>query len=112
VALATSMPEIVITLAAIRLGAVDLVLGALLGSNLFNLAILALNDPAYRPGPLLEASAPVHLVSVISALVMTGAVLIGLTYRPRQRVLHTVGWISIGLFLAYLINTSICFSHV
>ena len=37
VAGATSLPELVVTISALRMGAVDLAIGNLLGSNLFNM---------------------------------------------------------------------------
>ncbi|NIV30965.1 MAG: sodium:calcium antiporter, partial [Anaerolineae bacterium] len=40
-ALVTSVPEIVISVEAVRIGAVDLAIGGLLGSNLFDLVIVA-----------------------------------------------------------------------
>jgi cation:H+ antiporter len=111
IALATSTPEVVVTIAAVRQGALDLAVGNLLGSNLFNLLILGLDDLVYRRGPLLEAGAPVNIISAISALTMSGIVIVGLIYRPRQRVLRTVGWVSVVLFVVYLLNAWILFAH-
>ncbi len=55
IAITTSLPEIVVSLAAVRIGAVDLGIGNVLGSNLFNLLILGLDDVFYRQGPLMAA---------------------------------------------------------
>ena len=44
IAISTSLPEIVVSLAAVRIGALDLGIGNVLGSNLFNLLILGLDD--------------------------------------------------------------------
>jgi cation:H+ antiporter len=44
VALVTSLPELVATLAAARLGADDMAIGNLFGSNLFNMFALGLTD--------------------------------------------------------------------
>ena len=41
VAAVTTAPEIVVTVAALRIGAIDLAIGTLFGSNLFNITILA-----------------------------------------------------------------------
>ena len=81
VAVTTSLPEIVVSLAAVRMGEVDLAVANVLGSNMFNLFILALDDVFYRPGPLLDHAAPSHLVIVAAIVMMNGAFLIGLTYR-------------------------------
>ncbi|MGP1677765.1 MAG: sodium:calcium antiporter [Burkholderiales bacterium] len=106
---ATSLPELAVTLAAMRLGALDMAIANLLGSNLFNLAILAVDDVFYAHGPLLAHVAGTHVVSVMSALMMTGAVIVGLLYRPPGRVFRTVGWISVLLLFIYLSNAYVLF---
>lgn len=108
-ALVTTMPEMAVTLAALRLGALDMAIGNLLGSNLFNIVILALDDLAYTKGPLLAAASPVHGGTAATALVMTGLVIVGLVMRPRGRVLRVASWVSIGLVAAYGINAGLLF---
>lgn len=107
VALATSLPEATVVVAAIRLRAIDLALGNLLGSNLFNLAILAIDDIAYTSGPLFADTAPIHAATAFCALLMTGAVVVGLSFRPERRLFRTVGWVSIGLIGVYVINLAV-----
>jgi peptidoglycan-associated lipoprotein len=63
IAITTSLPEIVVSLAAVRIGALDLGVGNVLGSNLFNLLILGLDDVFYREGPLLASADVSHSVS-------------------------------------------------
>jgi cation:H+ antiporter len=111
VAGATSMPEVVVTVAALRIGAVDMAIANLLGSNLFNVLILAVDDVFYTKGPLLSHVSAVHAVSAVSAVVMTGIVVVALLYRPRTRILRTVGWVSIGLFTVYVFNTYVLYLH-
>jgi cation:H+ antiporter len=106
-ALATTLPEMAVTVSALRLGALDMAIGNLLGSNLFNIAILALDDLAYTRGPLLADAAPAHAGTAASALVMTGLVIVGLVMRPQGRVLRVASWISVGLFAAYVINAAL-----
>lgn len=105
VAAATSLPELVVTISAVRIGAVDMAIANLLGSNLFNIAILAVDDVAYLAGPLLSHVSPMHAVSAASATAMTGMVVVALVYRPRARVFRTIGWASLGLLTVYLLNT-------
>ena len=52
VAIVTSLPELVTTIAAIRIGADDMAIGNLFGSNLFNMFALGLTDLFYTAGPL------------------------------------------------------------
>lgn len=109
IAAATSLPELAVTLSAMRLGALDMAIANLLGSNLFNLLILAIDDAFYLNGPLLSHVSATHAVSVMSALAMTGAVIVGLLYRPPGRLFRTVGWISMLLLLVYMLNAYVLF---
>ena len=109
VAAATSLPELVVTISALRIGALDMAIGNLLGSNLFNIFILAIVDAAYMKGPILWIVSPSHALSAASAIVMTGLVIVSLVYRPAQRLFRAVGWTSIGLFAVYMFNTYIVY---
>lgn len=103
-ALATTLPEMAVTLAALRLGALDMAIGNLLGSNLFNVTILAVDDLCFRGGPLLAAVAPVHVGTAVTAMTMSGLVLVGLVMRPQGRVLRVLSWVSVGLVAGALLN--------
>jgi len=105
VAAITSAPEVVVTVAALRMGAVDLAIGNLFGSNLFNIAILAIDDLAYLPGPLLADVSLTHATSAFSAMMMSGLAVVGLVLRPTSRVLRSVSWISLMVLVVYLLNT-------
>lgn len=111
VALATSLPELAVTLSALRMGALDMAIANLLGSNLFNVAIIAVDDIFYRPGPLLAAVSPVHAVTAGSAITMTGLAMVGLFFKPGGRVLRSISWISLGLMAMYLLNTYVLYLH-
>jgi cation:H+ antiporter len=111
VAFATSVPELAVTVSALRLGALDLAIGNLLGSNLFNVAIIAIDDLFYTKGPLLAHVSPVHAMTAGSAVIMTGLAVVGLFYRPTERLFRAVGWISLGLFSVYLLNTYVIYLH-
>ena len=111
VAGATSLPEVVVTLAALRLRALDMAIGGLLGSNLFDLLIIAVDDVFYTRGSLLADVSPVHAVTAFSAVMMSGAVIIGLVYRPRRRLLGTMSVVSAALLAVYLVNVYVLFVH-
>ncbi len=104
VAAVTYLPEAVVSIAAMRIGALDMALGNLFGSNLYNTAILAIDDLAYLPGPLLSAVDPAHAVSALSAMVMSGIAIVGLFCRASGRVLRSVGWTSLFLLSVYFLN--------
>ncbi len=108
-ALVTTLPEMAVTLAALRLGALDMAIGNLLGSSLFNVMILAVDDLFYRRGPLLAAADPVHAGTAVTAMLMSGLVVIGLVMRPQGRVLRVASWISIALLATYLVNVALVY---
>jgi cation:H+ antiporter len=105
----TTLPEMAVTLGALRLGALDMAIGNLLGSNLFNLTILAVDDAFYVRGPLLAEAAAVHAGTAVAALVMTGLVIVGLVMRPQGRALRVLSWVSIGLAATYALNAALVY---
>ena len=111
VAGATSLPELAVAVAAVRIGSLNLAVAGLLGSNMFNMLILAIEDAAYLKGPLFAHVSEAHAVSAMSAVVMTGLVITGLQYRQPRKIGNTVGWISMALFLIYLLNAYLAYLH-
>ena len=111
VAFATTLPELTVTIAALRIGALDMAIGNLVGSNLFNLAILGIDDLLYLKGPLLQSVEPLHVMSAIAAAVMSGAVIVALVARPTARLLNAIGWTSVLIALVYFLNAWLHFRH-
>ena len=109
IALATSLPEVVVTIAAVRMGAIDLALGDLFGSNLFNVAILAIDDVAYTKGPILAEVSGHHVVIAAAAIAMTATSIIGLTYRQIKKSIF-LAWDSIGILAIYVVGQVILFA--
>jgi cation:H+ antiporter len=105
VAAATSVPEVVVTVAALRIGALDMAVSNVLGSNLFDIVIIAVDDLLFTRGPILQHVAPLHAVSALSAMIMSGIVVVGIFYRPRTRLFRAVGWASLLLFTMYIFNS-------
>jgi cation:H+ antiporter len=85
VGLTTSLPEVATTVAAIRLGAVDLAVGNILGSNAFNMMILLVMDVAYVRGPVLAAVSRDHLVTSFGAVACIGLGLMAIVARGAHR---------------------------
>jgi cation:H+ antiporter len=104
IALTTSLPELVISISALKIGAADMAIANLLGSNLFNMLILAIDDLAYPDGPLFSAVSQNHAVTGTIAVVMTGIVVVSLMYRLEKKTALRIGWDALALILAYLVN--------
>src|SRR3972149_4905103 len=104
IAISTSLPEVVVSIAAIKMGVIDLAVGNLLGSNIFNILILALDDFFFTRGPILSFVSPHNIVSAISAIAMTVIAIIGLTYRAEKKPFYFMAWDSLGIVAVYIVN--------
>ena len=87
VALVTSLPEATTSIVAARLGAIDLALGNLYGSCVFNITIVAIADPFYRDGVLVEAMEPAHVAAALGAIILMGLGFLLVASRGRNRYL-------------------------
>jgi cation:H+ antiporter len=86
-AISTSLPELATSIAALRLGAPEMAVGNLLGSNLFNMGfIMAANELAYTDGTLWAAISPLHGYTALIAIGMTVIVIGALLIRSRKGV--------------------------
>jgi cation:H+ antiporter len=86
VGVTTSFPEMSATFAAVRLGALDLAVGNILGSNAFNMCILLAMDIAYRPGPVLAHASRDHVLSAQLAVLAVALGMLGILARKGQRL--------------------------
>ena len=105
IAAATSLPELVVGISALRLRALDMATANLLGSNLFDVLIIAIDDIAYTKGPLLAAVSPAHAITAFAAVIMSGIVIVGLLYKPATRLHGTIGWVSLSLLVIYVFSS-------
>jgi cation:H+ antiporter len=85
VALCTSLPELATSIAALRLGAFDLVIGNIIGSNSFNMILLVPLDLAH-PGSLVAAVSPTHVVTCLATIIVTSVVIAGQLYHAERRI--------------------------
>jgi cation:H+ antiporter len=92
----------------VRIGAIDLGVGNVLGSNLFNLLILGLDDVFYREGPLLAAVDTSHGLAIVAVVAMYALFLIGLTYRVLTKR-FAVGWDTGAMAAVYV--TAVALSY-
>ena len=84
VALSTSLPELIATLSAFRMGSPDLALGNIFGSNAFNMLLFVPLEIVY-PGELLLDVKQIHLVSVFGIIFAMSVAVLGQIYRKKER---------------------------
>ena len=84
-AASTSLPEIVISVAAIRMGTIDLAIGNIFGSNIFNIGILALDDIFFIKGPILFYTSPSHIIPVLGTIIITAIGISGIVFKAEKK---------------------------
>lgn len=97
----TSLPELVTTLAAIRFGALTLAVGNILGTNCFNVMVIAAADVTYRGGSIYHAVTGQQLVWSAIAILLTGILLLGLLRRERYGIAR-MGFESFLVLVVYV----------
>jgi cation:H+ antiporter len=109
IAMTTSLPELVVSISALRIGAAEMAIANLMGSNLFNMVILAIDDLAYTEGSLFSAVSQNHAITGTIAVIMTGIVIVSLMYRLEKKTALRIGWDALALILAYLVNIALLY---
>jgi len=100
-AIATSLPELVTTIAAVRRGALQLAVGGIIGGNTFDVLFLVAADAAYRDGSIFHAVGDRALFLLVWAILMTGILLLGLIRRERYGV-GRIGFESAALITVFI----------
>ena len=100
VGIATSLPELVTAVAAVRLGTFGLAVGNLLGSNAFNMAAFFFVDAAYRSGPLFNAVSDAHAITALWSILLMSIVVMGIIYRVEKRYM-LIEPDGLAIFLGY-----------
>ncbi len=81
----TSLPELISSISAVRMGAHDLAVGNLFGSNCFNMAAFVFVDFAYTPGPIFDAVDRAEIVAALVAVFLMATAMMGIIYRAERR---------------------------
>jgi cation:H+ antiporter len=103
IAISTSLPEVVVSIGALKIDAIDLAIGNLFGSNIFNILILAIDDVFFIKGPIFSFVNQNHIIPALFAIAMTTTAIIGLTSRAEKK-LWFLSWNSIVIIVLYIAN--------
>jgi len=103
VAIVTSLPELATSIGALRIGAYDMIVGNLFGSNMFNILTLFFADAAFRRGSIyanLKGGEADQVVVAVCGVLLTVVAMVSLGARSRRRILG-IGVDSAALLLFY-----------
>lgn len=109
VAVTTSLPELVATITAVRLGAFDMAIGNIFGANVMNIFIIFVADIFYRSGGVLSAVSQDNLIVGLLAMCLMAIAVVGLIYRSGKSIFN-LGLDSIGIVFLYFAGAVIIFS--
>lgn len=110
IAATTSLPEAISVFVALRLNNVNMAVGAILGSNIFNMIILAISDPVYTAGPILSAVSGAHMIIALGVLAMSLLIIYALT---QKKILSSTAYAvpSILIVVIYFVATYLNFTY-
>jgi cation:H+ antiporter len=114
VAIITSLPEVVTTIQAARIGAYDLAAGNLFGSNIFNMFALGITDLFYTDGRFLAAVSSEMVLAGIIALLMSHIALMGNLARnlaPRKSRRLVVELDGLLIIVAYILGMIVIYNR-
>jgi len=103
-AITTSLPELVVTMSCIKLKSYNMALGNVLGSNLFNLAIIGLADIFFTKGPILVHADYNQLITIILSVLMISLVILGIKNGAKKVMLKKLSFETLLLPILYLIG--------
>ena len=85
VAVTTSLPELVASLTAIRMGAIDLAIGNAFGSNAFNIVLFVPLD-FLHDGSIFLSMSGAHAVTAFTVVLATAIAVLGQLYHGERRL--------------------------
>lgn len=106
--LATTSPELVVSISALRMGQAGMALGNLFGSCIFNISLIFIDDVFYH-GAIMADASPTHIFTAFLALTMMGVALTGLLFPAKKKGLIKVGWDAAVIFGLYLLGVYVIF---
>ena len=100
-AIVTSLPELIVSLSAMKLKASDLAIGNILGSNIFNFSILPIQDFLCKNQNFFAKVNLNHTLSALTIILMTSLLLIKLTYKSKR---NFESYLLILIYFLWLFN--------
>ena len=108
VAIATSLPEVSTTTAAVRRGNYEMAISNIFGSNLWDVSLLFIGDLFFRSGPLLAVAPRQAMFTASLGIVLTCIYLWGLLER-RNKTVGVFGIDSLVAMIVYLAGLAVLY---
>jgi cation:H+ antiporter len=106
--IATTSPELVISVSALRMGHPGMALGNLFGSIIFNMGLIFVDDIFYKGSILADASLS-HVFTAFLTITMAAVSLIAMLFRSTKKGLVVMSWDAAIILGLYLVGFSVLF---
>jgi len=108
-AITTSLPEVTVAFASVRLGAVDLAVGDILGANMLDLTYLFAIDLAYGRELILANASRANLVTLALLGVMYIVLAIAFKFPAQRKMFGLASWYTPILVVLYMVGAYFLF---
>jgi cation:H+ antiporter len=98
---ASSLPELIVSVAAVRQGALTLAVSSIIGGNTFDVLFVSFSDIAYRQGSILHSMGLSQQFIILLTILITTILTLGLLYRQKQGI-GKIGWESLMIILVFI----------
>ena len=107
-AVVTSLPELMATVGAVKMGLFDMAIGNIFGSNMLNIVLIPISDILYRTGSIYAYLSSTHILTAVAGILLTMIVIVGIIYRSKKSFLK-LGWDAIAIIIVYITSTYMIF---
>jgi len=108
-AFVTSLPELVVSISALRLGSLDLAIGNIFGSNMTNMFIVFICSLFHRGAPILSAVSKVHMITAALSIILTYVAVKGI-YVRNKKTIFGLSWNSLIMIFFFVAGTCILYT--
>ncbi len=95
-AMVTSLPEVTVSVTAVRMGKIDMAIGNLLGSCIFNVMLLPVAHAVRPLDPFWSQSQGIYVFSLFMAMVLASLIALGIRKKKRGAFMR-MGWEAIAV---------------
>lgn len=107
--LSTTLPEISVSVAALHIGAKEMAVANMLGSNLFNMTVIFFNDLLYRKADIFSKISSQHIFTSLIIIFMTIIVITAMILKPEKKKFFNLSSYALGLIAIFIFGAYINF---
>ncbi len=99
----SSLPELIVSIAAVRQGALTLAVSNIIGGNTFDLLFVSFSDVGYRKGSIIHTIQTGQIFLILITILLTSILTLGLLYRQKEGIAK-IGWESALIIIVFCIG--------